>query len=244
MINFPYHNAFLHMSETKLVACLTPLLQLLQHPDIDLDIQTLFGTTMLHEFVLGMHVLSVKILLSYGADMYIPDNNGKTAIGATENHIILEQLFANTMIKQEKLKMKMEKQTQKQKQNKTTTTGKDEMKTKGENVTKLSDTNNILLTHESSDMCDICGKASKVDQHVLFKCQGCLSRTYCSKKCQKFDWRQNGHYLNCKQKQEHLKQTKELEFSGKNRLDLSFNVQSEAKVDLQDSDEFQGLYFH
>ena len=105
---------------------------------------------------------------TYGADMFILDNHKYAPIDVIGVRVLYEQLFANALGRQ-----RMNKNNNMYSQS----------------VTETSS----LLTHETSNMCDICGKTSKVDVDRLFNCIGCHSRTYCSKKCQKFDWKQNNH---------------------------------------------------
>ena len=52
-----------------------------------------------------------------------------------------------------------------------------------------------LNARQESTTCHFCG--SNGERDGLFSCRGCLSLTYCSRRCQNLSW-EDGHKLNCK----------------------------------------------
>ena len=197
-----FHILLMDMPDYQLCFSFLPFVK---QASINLDTQTVFGTTVLHDCVSSQRarVLSAKLLLEYGANMFIPDNDGVVAVDMIDiTSGMEEQLFANA-------------------------------------ITIRNNNYDRMLTHNTSNMCDICGNVSKVDVDRNFVCDGCNSRTYCSLKCQRYDWIQNNHQKQCLHKQNELKQTKILETSGQNKLDLCFNVQS----DISEKETFYGEDF-
>ena len=187
-----FHILFTNMPENKLCSAFSPFIK---QANINLNTQTNCGATVLHNCLSSRkkQMLSVKLLLDHGADMFIPDNNGIMAVDNIDPMSpVQEQLFANAI------------------------------RIRNNNKKNI----NRLLTHNTSDICDICGKISKIDIDRNFNCIGCNSRTYCSLKCQKHDWIENNHKKQCLNKRKELKETKILENSGKNKFDLCFYVQS------------------
>ena len=71
-----FHILLMYMPEYEFELCCS-FLPFIKHPNINLNSQTIFGTTILNDClsVERPMVLSTKLLVEYGADMFIPDNH-------------------------------------------------------------------------------------------------------------------------------------------------------------------------